>query len=718
MSKFITVWTYFTKNFEKIFFVFCAVWFFIYVSFSLSPSSYGIALDLLNVENKPFLGEARSIRSDEWAVWTPYLQMVVNNNFERFYEMPEYLIDFRGFNILPLFDLMLIFKPFVWGFFIFEPSIAFSIYNALISLSFIVGWHLLLKKLFSQVHNISYYSILFSLILFFTGFTQYWLTTLGPILATTPWLILSIINKSKYRFFILFYVSICWLLSHTYPPIIVQVAYLGLIFIIIYENSWNKKIFLDYILKLGVCLASTCIVVYYLYDALLVMSNTLYPGKRIALGGDGFWQLWLSSFFPYIAIDGYKDLIKLNISEIGTVSSLLPLIALCFIKISKDTLFNKTSLVFLLAIFVTSLWMFFDFPIWFSKITLLYLVPAHRALYILGILVNLYSFYLIIMGEVRVNLSRYFIFSIIILFSYLFPSILGYIPFGSKSGWELYTIPLLIFLFFINFERKVYFISLALLINLFYTFNFNPLQSTRPIFSIINSKLIDKLGFEKNQDGWITEPGYPGAILAGIGEKSFSNVLIQPQLKYFRSLFPNMSKSEFEDIFNRYAHVQLSLNDMKPYTPSPDVIVIPMKVINPNYPLIKEIKLKVVNVYTTNEYSDIRVGGAIDSISFDNGILKITGWMLSNSNELILLTNNKWNIIKLNKLIRRDVMIATSESDLKYSGFYMELRLILTEKDTFFKPVCLLSNSKKYGARSLISDVNSKLYNCDMLYEK
>ena len=707
------------KNIEKIFLIGCAIWCLVYVTLSLSPSSYGIALNLFGIENETLLGTPKPVRSDEWAVWTPYLQMAVNNNFDRFYAMPGYDIDLRNFNILPLFDAMLFFKPFIWAYFIFEPSTAFSIYNALISITFLIGWHFLLKRIFSQIENIAIYAIGFSFILFFTGFTQYWFTTLGPIFALTPWLILGLLNKTKYRYLILFYISICWLVSHTYPPIIVQGAYLGLIFILITEKNWTKKIFIDYAIKAIVCLIATFCVIWYLYDVILIMSETIYPGKRIASGGDGFWQLWLSSFFPYIVIDGYKNLIQLNLSEIGTVSSLLPLVALCFINISKDIFLKKTSLLLLFAIFITSLWMFFIFPIWISKITLLYLVPADRALYILGILINLYSFYFIIWGRIRFNLNRYLVFSVLILFSYMLPSILGYISIGSKSGWELFSIPLLGFLFFINFDRKGYLIFSALIINLFYTFNFNPLQSTKPIFNIINSELINKVDFEKNMDGWITEPGYPGAILAGIGEKSFTNVLIQPQLKFFRSLFPNMAKSEFDDIFNRYAHIQLSLNDVKPYNPSPDVVIVPMQAINPNYPyLFKKIYLNFNDLPDKIGNLNIQPGGSVDAINFDGKILVLKGWALSHSNVLTLLTDEQWDVVQMNVLSRKDVADTISDKELKYSGFSIELKLNSSLEHNRVVDLCLISYDEKYGIRSLPSIENVNLYSCNSLYDK
>jgi len=95
-----------------------AIWLILNVSFALSPSSYGMALDAFGIDYNTVFGLPRPIRSDEWAVWTPYTQMAVNNDFERYYQSGLYQIDLRNFNQIPLLDWSLVFKPLIWGYFI------------------------------------------------------------------------------------------------------------------------------------------------------------------------------------------------------------------------------------------------------------------------------------------------------------------------------------------------------------------------------------------------------------------------------------------------------------------------------------------------------------------------------------------------------------------------------------------------------------------------
>ncbi|WP_051488204.1 DUF7657 domain-containing protein [Salinivibrio socompensis] len=89
--------------------VFCLLLLIPIVIFALTPSSYGAALSLFGFDGEGLIaGNPRGMRTDEWAVWTPYIQMAVLNGFERFNEFSTYHHDLRGFNAVPLVDWGLI----------------------------------------------------------------------------------------------------------------------------------------------------------------------------------------------------------------------------------------------------------------------------------------------------------------------------------------------------------------------------------------------------------------------------------------------------------------------------------------------------------------------------------------------------------------------------------------------------------------------------------
>lgn len=686
----------------------------LYVSLYLSPSSYGIALDIFDIPNKPLLGEARPIRSDEWSVWTPYLQMAVNNNFERFYETPGYLIDLRGFNQLPLLDWMVIFKPLTWGFFLFSPERAFSIYHVLVALFFIFGWKKIIEKtILKGVEHRSIYSMLFSLTLYFTGFVQYWLTTLGPILAFTPWLYISLISESKYSVLFTFYVAIVWLVSHTYPPIIIQSVYLGIILILIYESSWNvKELISKYWIKAIFCALAVGIVFFYFKDAIKVVSETVYPGKRISLGGDSSWQYWLSSFFPYLLINGYEQTWGPNICEVGGVVTYLPLFSICFLDYRnlRDIFKNRIFVLLLSTFLFVSLWMVIAFPEWFVKVTLLYMSPAHRGVYLLGLSINILAFFCIIRGKLIFNWYRISIFSSLVVLGYFISSYISGKSLIDKSHWEIMLIPILFLLFSLNRLNRLTLMLSILSLSLIYTFNFNPLQSTKPIFDIINSYKTEELNSYKNENGWVVKEDYPGAILAGIGVKSFTNVLIRPQLDFFKSIYPDMPNDKFNYIFNRYAHLKVSSTILKPYNPYQDTVVIPIKDIQNEK---SDTSLSTLqNVELSDDISLIKLadkGGSLDQIFYDGEYFQLIGWSLSPENKVWILTPNimELSLMKANSVIRNDVVSAINDKELKRSGFN-----ILLKSNVQNIKFCLVSYSDKYGYKMLPSIEDNPNYDC------
>src|SRR5436305_9633953 len=77
----------------------------LYSAFAFSPSSYAITMRLIKAPASGIvIGEPRPIRSDEWAVWTPYMQATVRNHFQRINNTSFYREDLRNINALPLLD--------------------------------------------------------------------------------------------------------------------------------------------------------------------------------------------------------------------------------------------------------------------------------------------------------------------------------------------------------------------------------------------------------------------------------------------------------------------------------------------------------------------------------------------------------------------------------------------------------------------------------------
>ncbi|MBE8718363.1 DUF7657 domain-containing protein [Cellvibrio polysaccharolyticus] len=686
--------------------------FIVYVAFCLTPSSYGLVLDMFGHNGEGlWWGSAKAIRSDEWAVWTPYFQAVVNNDFARHNLNSIYHEDFRGFSALPIKDWGLFFKPLLWPFLIMNEAYAFSMHHALIMVAFILGWKQLTEKILPETKT-GYVAGIFSLVLFFSGFTQVWWTTLGPIIALTPWLLLAVFwceTISLKKIVVFFYISAAWLLSHTYPPIVISTAYFALLLLL----AFNRKLLnIKTIVGLGVGGIAALVVVYlYLEDPIAIMSQTVYPGQRLSLGGDASWLLWLSAFIPYINHSNNEAWI-LNICEVGAVTSLLPLMAVVFGNYRSLVRTQKTVIaMFIFTIIAMSLWMLVSSPEWLARLTLLDRVPGIRMMWALGLTVNFLAIYALMVCDIRFTLVRALVFLIVSVGIYSAACVLHGQPIGEKSAWELIAPLILIAVAVLagqqlagdHTKKLLVLLVTALLINLIYWGTFNPGQSAKPIFSLKQSPALNNLKElgQTHPKGWVAVGGYPGAILQGLGLPSISHVLMMPKSPFFRALFPEMSDNRFRHIFNRYAHIQVA-DVSEPWTSGFDVIRLPKVVVGP---------ATIIAIESAGmEASDLKHDGFIDQVIEENGWLEVRGWGMFSEESVQLLSNQKKSIkARIERVERPDVAEAKGDPRLNLSGF----RLFIHSSEKLpLSSLCLYSDDPAFGRHRLLPTQSAPAYQC------
>ncbi|MDF1581842.1 MAG: hypothetical protein P1P78_00875 [Methyloprofundus sp.] len=439
----------------------------------------------------------------------------------------------------------------------------------------------------------------------------------------------------------------------------------------------------------------------------------------MSAGGETHWYLWLSSFLPYIT-HSYQESIYsgLNICEVGTVSSLLPLMALCFANYQGMRYKNSRDvLVLLLCVLFFSLWMLLPIPALIAKLLLLSSVPGSRMLFALGVMVNFLALSLLLKQQARFTLQRVMIFCVLLFGAWNLHIIYSDIGWFHKSSLELMAMPLLVLLAFAVHKNRMSekraraaLVFMAFLINAAYFAAFNPVQSALPIFNAANSSVVAKLKIQQSKDprGWLVTLYNRGAILNGLGLKSFSHVLIQPQLVFFRQLFPELPEQEFNHIFNRYAHIEL-YEGSKIYSPSLDVIRIPLQ-------RIQALGAPVADGQTTvvafDSLSSVLPGGGFDSITLSEDTLVIIGWLMS-SQKHYALNLQDLNVLGFHVLPRPDVVNATGDMSLLNSGFKLILRLseqnkVVIQREGF----CFASISDEYGARAPVRAKADALLDC------
>lgn len=688
------------------------VCFIVYVILCLTPSSYGLVLNMFGHTGEGLLwGAPQGIRSDEWAVWTPYFQAVVNNDFGRYNLNSIYHEDFRGFSALPLKDWGLIFKPLLWPFLLFGEAYAFSMHHALIMLTFIIGWKQLTEKILPESKK-GFIAGLFSLLLFFSGFTQVWWTTLGPILALTPWLLLTVIwceAISIKKIVVFSYISAAWLLSHTYPPIVISSAYLALLLLL----AFNPKLFNPKtIAGLGAGgLAALAVVYFYLEDPIAIMSQTVYPGQRISLGGDAPWMLWLSAFFPYIN-HSYNEAWILNICEVGAVTSLLPVMAVVFGQHRNIERSQKVIIgAFIAVIILMSLWMLISSPEWLARITLLDRVPGIRMMWALGLAINFLAIYALLVSNIRFTFLRSAIFLVVTVGVYATACVIHGRAIGEKSAWELIAPLILIAVVVLAGERLsnqqsaklLILVATALLINVIYWGSFNPGQSAKPIFSLKDSDALVPLKELEQQHpkGWVVVSGYPGAILQGLGLPSITHVLMMPKPAFFRAIFPEMSDGHFMHVFNRYGHVQVG-DITEPWTSGFDIIRLPLIMVGS----ASKISIDSAGV----EDSELKYDGFVDSVQEQNGWVELRGWANFSGEEVKVLSNQSRSVEAwIERIERPDVAEARGDARLQRSGFRI---LIRTSEELPLSALCLYTDDPVFGRYRLVAAASAPAYKC------
>ena len=566
----------------------------LYVGLRLSPSSYALTLQQLGADETPLLGTARGIRSDEWAVLTPLFEIAVNNDFQESNATSFYGETLRSFVGLPLENWGLLFKPLVWPFFAVPPDFAYSFFWAANAALMLIGWSLLLRALgFSRIG-----AALCSLMLYFSPFVQAW-SGAGPQLALFPWVVLAVlcIRSPLGLGAVLAVLVPIWCVSMFYLPGVPPLVLLGLALCLAFRPEvfmWRRAA--STIIGAGVGVAITLA---YFAPVLRAYAESVYPGGRWIGGGRmPEWQV-ASQFLPATTTERYTHLVGPNICEAATVATWLPLLALCVVDIRDVRTRRRTNrrvardvraLVVLVAAWaVITAWQVLPVsPL--SYLLGLGLANERRTLFATGALLLIAAAYAVDRLPLRITPLRLGAFAAIVVVAWLSAS------FDLQPTDELVLrdellvlVPVTVLAFVLLVVRRPEapawrgaLFLVALVPTVIGWGLFNPLQSTQVMFRTPDTEVtreLDALAATR-PDGSIAVNGFTGALLNGVGYRSVTHVIVTPSPELFRPYFPDLDEQEFDETFNRYAHVALTTNPTV-RVPQPDLIEVPVETMAP-----------------------------------------------------------------------------------------------------------------------------------------
>lgn len=660
----------------------------VYVAMAWTPSSYGHVLRLIGMPGDGLIaGKPQDIRSDEWSVWTPYTRIAVNNGFERFNETSPYREDLRNFNGLPLKDWALAFKPQFWPFFLTDPATAFSFSHAVFIALFLIGYHrLLLAFGFSPPWSASA-----SLLLFFTSFVQFFWTTVGPVLAVFPWLLLAMMGRPHpaLRFAAVFYLTAFWLFAHLYPPIMLSLAPAALALLAAFRpETLRLRVLLPAVA--GAALAAV-LVLFYLADILPVMSATVYPGGRASSGGEMTWPHALAQLLPQLTVTStFRPAFGPNICEMSTVASWLALLLAVFADhrrlaaalVGRDDearLLRRRLLILLVPLAALTAWQLLPVPSWAGKLLLWHKVPGARMLFATGLLILVMTLLLLRPAGLRLSRTRLAVFAALVAASLALKVWLG--DFTLHKEWkELLPVAAMAALLFAahrwSWQARdgLALVMVAVLANAVSFGGFNPLQSARPIFASHDTAVTQALTrlAERHPRRWVVSAAFPGATLNGLGHAAIGHVLTAPQLDFFRPLFPDMAPADFDQTFNRYAHIIPVAQLTQPVLPQADVVQVPAEAFAPPPSQSLEVRL------APPPAAAAAAAGSVDQVRLGRDTV-VTGWAplppRGGTPRLFLATDLPVASLSAVRTSRLDVVSARRDARQLDSGFVLTLRL-------------------------------------------
>lgn len=299
-----------------------------------------------------------------------------------------------------------------------------------------------------------------------------------------------------------------------------------------------------------------------------VMSNTVYPGKRVSLGGDYSFALLFKGMYNLRTVYTVPPALG-NECEASSFYYFFPAVFLgiCF---SKRLLRRLGILGWLLVAFLAGMLFFLlvGLPEKVAKLTLMSYVPPYRAdaaigfasivlcLYVLALIKDLHK-------ETQTTWDKampLIVGAVVIPFFIYHGLVLMKVIDGFLSGSIILVVALLVGLlsYCLLAGRSEVFCGALSAILVATTALFNPLATNLDhIYKSELAQQIVKLNKESpDRPLWICYGGvHPGMLVTVLGGRSLSGLHWPPQLALWRSIDP--SGGGYEQVYNRYAQVQL-----------------------------------------------------------------------------------------------------------------------------------------------------------------
>jgi hypothetical protein len=524
---------------------------------------------------------AREIRWDELVIATPWALSQLSHN-PRFPVINKNIG--TGQNMLvtphaPVLHIATLARPATWGYFLFgaqrglawywwfQPFACFTVLCLLFEIA--LAGHSLIAAFGAFWFCNSAYVICWSLwpdhVTFFAGLAC----------LTAYHLLRSESRSVRLTSSILLGLSIPGFIMFLYPPWQVPVAYFAIFLFV--ALALRDRLYVSIATRLRerwVFIATAVVIAAVLTLAWLItcspdlksMSNAVYPGRRISVGGDYSLAMLMKGIYNFATIYRTPGVLK-NQSEASSFYYLFPatLIALVLAKDFRRRL-GVVGWALVCYLIVALIFLFVGLPAFLSRLTLLSYVPSYRADLGIGLASILLSIQVLVAAtELRRTPARWNKYWPLLAAAAVALLLIWHARDLTKEteGFPSQRLGLLAALIggvasycLLAAHRKI-FCTIVIAVVLGTTALFNPLSTNlNHLYDSELSREITRLNKQSSSPPlWVCFGGaHTGVLVTVLGARSISGIHWPPQLSMWRVLDP---AHLYEKAYNQYAEVSL-----------------------------------------------------------------------------------------------------------------------------------------------------------------
>lgn len=554
------------------------------VIFEISGSSIGVWNDFFGttgqINNGVVFGKSQGIRSDEWATFTIFnfaQKYNVSGAFDYFSESiratkTDLFLEYGG----PVLNIGIIYRIFQIGYILFGNSrgLAFFWSGRFIMLIMVTFEMMMLitnknKKL----------SLLGTMLVAFAPILSWWFAICGLIEMLIA-MQLSVLLLDKYmletdlkkRILYLMGIAISagTFLFAFYPSWEIPLAYItaGLGIWVIIKNYKDCKMTTKDFVSIGAVVTVFGLTLGYLFanswETIQIILNTVYPGSRLETGGGQIQKIFEYPINVFFNISSSQLLT--NKCEESAFFDLFPLgLIFTFYVIFKQKKKDLLLMILIILDVFFGIWMISGFPKVIAQLTLLSNSQPSRTHLAFGLVnvIMLIRSLALFNQEVKIKKS--------VIISVLLAIVVTALTYKYYSYYlHAYMVILIFFMLTILFyfifrinskiEKNLLLITIFLVL-MISSLIVNPLRIGNDV--IYEQEIVKQIQniVDRDKEGkWIVEGlGYPYInIPIMVGAPTINCTNVYPDLERWKQLDKN---GEYEDIYNRYAHITIKLQD-------------------------------------------------------------------------------------------------------------------------------------------------------------